>query len=117
MGNELYVGDRELGQILRIARDGQALETPEVIASDLDAPEGFLFTDEGLVVIEAVVGRVLYIDGEGNRRELANIPPGSPGGALFPPSNIFNGVAMDNDGTLFISGETSHSLYRIRAPW
>lgn len=118
VGDALYVGDRELGQILRIAQGGEALETPEVVASDLDAPEGFVFTeDNGIVVVEAAAGRVIYIDAAGERRELATIPAGSPSGGLFPPSNIFNGVAMDSEGNLFISGEKSASLYRIKAPW
>ena len=113
----LYVSDRDLGQIALIARDGEALETPEIIASGLDAPEGFLVSDAGLVVIEADAARVTHIDTAGERRTLAEFPAGSPGAPGLPPSQIFSGIATDADGNLFITGEADKVLYRIKAPW
>ncbi|MEL6860322.1 MAG: hypothetical protein AAGL11_00670 [Pseudomonadota bacterium] len=116
-GDALYVSDRELGQILLVARDGAALETPEIVADGLEAPEGFLVTENGLVVVEAEASRVVAIDPDGNRRVIAEFPAGSPGNPGLPPSQIFNGVAMDADGNLFVSGEADRVLYRIKAPW
>lgn len=113
----LYVSDRTLGQILIVARDGTALGTPEVIASDLSGPEGFLVTENAIVVVEAEAGRVIKIDANGDRQELAAIPPGAPGAAGMPPSQVFNGIAMDEDGNLFVTGEAARVLYRINAPW
>lgn len=113
----LYVSDRALGQILLVAQDGVALEQPEIIATDLESPEGFLVTEQGLVVVEADAGRVTHIDADGNRRTLAMIAPGSPSLPGLPPSQIYNGIAIDDDGTLFLTGETSRVLYRIKAPW
>ncbi|MEO1325021.1 MAG: hypothetical protein AAFV59_18690, partial [Pseudomonadota bacterium] len=75
----LYVSDRTLGEIQIIARDGIALETPEVVASDLDGPEGFLVTETAIVVVEAETGRVTKIEANGDRHELAAIPAGAPG--------------------------------------
>lgn len=113
----LYVSDRERGEILLIARDGEALSTPETIAGGLEAPEGFVVSEHGVVVVEAAAARVVHIDAEGTRNVLATIPSGSPGALGLPPSQIFNGIAMDADGNLFITGETSRVLYRLKAPW
>jgi len=116
-GDALYVGDRELGQIQRIASDGEALSSAEVVADGLEAPEGFLVTETGIVVVEAAAARVVHLDNAGNRRVLAEIPAGSIGAPGLPPSQIFTGVAMDADGNLFITGEADRVLYRIKAPW
>ncbi|MEL7545833.1 MAG: hypothetical protein AAGJ84_04220 [Pseudomonadota bacterium] len=113
----LYVGDRERGEILKIAQDDVALAEPEIMASGLAAPEGFLFTETGLVVIEADAARAIHIDANGDRRVLAEFPAGSPAAPGLPPSQVFNGVAMDGDGNLFITGEADRVLYRIAAPW
>lgn len=116
-GDALYVSDRELGQIQRIASGGEALNSVEIVADGLEAPEGFLVTDTGIVVIEAAAARVTHIDGDGNRRVLVEFPAGSIGAPGLPPSQIFTGVAMDADGNLFITGESDRVLYRIKAPW
>ena len=113
----LYASDRELGQIMIIARGGVALDEAEVVADKLEAPEGFLVTDNGIVVVEAEAGRILHIGKDQTRRVLAEIPAGSAGAPGLPPSQIFNGIAIDEDGNLFISGEASRVLYRIAAPW
>jgi len=117
VGDALYVGDWELGQILLIAQNGEALDEPEIIIGDLEAPEGFLILDDGIVVVEAAAARVTFIDTEGNRRTLAEIPGGSPGAPGLPPSQLFTGIAMDKDGNLLITGETERVLYRLKAPW
>ena len=116
-GEDLLVGDFELGEIRRIARNGVPLSEPETLVSGLRAPEGFVLAKDGFVVVEASIGRILYVDKSGVRRELATIPAGAPAFPGLPPSQIFNGIAMDADGNLFITGETERVLYRIRAPW
>ena len=116
-GEDLYVSDRSAGQILKIASAGEALETPEVVVSDLANPEGFLVTGDGYVIVEAEASRVVHVKHDGERREIASFPAGTPGLPGLPPSQIFNGIAMDYDGSLFITGEHDRVLYRIRAPW
>ncbi|MEM9178207.1 MAG: hypothetical protein AAGA89_00785 [Pseudomonadota bacterium] len=116
-GDALYVSDRNLGEIRLIARNDEALETPETVADGLDAPEGFVVAETGIVVVEAEAARIVHLDADGNRRVLAEMPAGSPGAPGLPPSQIFNGIAMDEDGNLFITGEASRVLYRIKAPW
>ena len=116
-GDALYVSDRDRGEIRLIARNGEALEAPETIADGLDAPEGFVVAETGIVVVEAAAARIVHLDADGKRRVLAEMPAGSPGAPGLPPSQIFNGIAMDEDGNLFITGEASRVLYRIKAPW
>ena len=110
----LYVSDRSLGQILLIARDGAALETPEIVAEGLETPEGFIITEEGLIVVESEAGRITSINSAGDKTTLAEIAPGSPGAPGMPPSQIFNGIAMDSDGDLYGTNEVTRELYRIK---
>lgn len=116
-GEDLYVSDRSAGQILKIASAGEALEAPEVVVSDLANPEGFVVTEDGFVVVEAEASRLLHVTRDGERREIASFPAGTPGLPGLPPSQIFNGVAMDADGNLFVAGEHDRVLYRVKAPW
>ncbi|MEO1554645.1 MAG: SBBP repeat-containing protein, partial [Pseudomonadota bacterium] len=71
----------------------------------------------GIVVVEAAAARIVHVETSGARRVLAEIPGGSPGAPGLPPSQIFNGIAIDADGNLFVTGESSRVLYRIKAPW
>ncbi|MEL6858868.1 MAG: hypothetical protein AAFO74_10810 [Pseudomonadota bacterium] len=110
----LYVSDRALGQILLIARDGAALDTPEIIVDGLETPEGFAIVDGTVIVVEAEAGRVTLIDAAGDKTTLAEIPAGSPGTPGMPPSQIFNGMALDDAGDVFVTAETDRTLYRIK---
>jgi len=111
---DLYVSDRARGQILMIASDGKPMDEPYVVADDLDTPEGFVLTPEGFVVIEADPGRVTRINSAGDRQVLARMPPGRQATSeAEPPSMVFNGIAATEDGTLFVTGEMDHVLYRI----
>ncbi|MEO1660210.1 MAG: hypothetical protein AAFR51_04420 [Pseudomonadota bacterium] len=110
----LYVSDRALGQILLIAREGAALDTPEIVADGLETPEGFAIVDGTVIVVEAEAGRVTLIDAAGDKTTLAEIPAGSPGTPGMPPSQIFNGMALDDVGDVFVTAETDRTLYHIK---
>ena len=71
-GEDLYVSDRELGQILLIARGGEALSEPELVVGGLEKPEGFLIHDGGFVIVEAEASREVNVDRDRERRELAS---------------------------------------------
>ncbi len=113
--NALYVSDRALGQVLLIARNGAALEAPEVVAEGLEAPEGFVVTTDAIIVVESETGRITSINSDGEKTTLANIPAGSPSAPGLPPSQIFNGIALDDTGDLYVTAETDRTLYRIKS--
>ncbi|MCR9279807.1 MAG: hypothetical protein NXH85_17750 [Pseudomonadaceae bacterium] len=119
----LYVSDRELGQVLEIARAGERLALPEVIASGLDRPEGIAVRDGVLVVMEAGTGRLLRRDlssqAEGDSpeswEELGRLPVGAERGSVEqPPSFIFNAVAVADDGAVYVSDEVNRALWVYR---
>lgn len=110
---KLYVSDRTLGQILRLERNSE----PTVVVSGLNEPEGFVVVDDGFVVLEAEAGDLIHIDANGVKHQLGQVGPDSPGTRSSPPSQMFNGVAIDLEGNLFVSGETKRELYRLAAPW
>jgi len=112
-GDDLLVSDRALGQILKIATKGRALAAPEVLVSGLNSPEGFLVQNMAFVVVEADASRVIEVAANGSRRTLAEYPPGSVAADSTPPSQLFNGIAVDGDGQLFVTDETSRLLYKI----
>ncbi|MCB1692832.1 MAG: hypothetical protein KDI19_08705 [Pseudomonadales bacterium] len=110
---DLYLSDRQRGQILMIASDGKPLPEPYVVADNLTTPEGFVVTPNGFVVVEADTGHVVEVDSAGNRTLLAEIPPGTQAASpAQPPSQVFQGIASAG-GALYVTGETNHSLYRI----
>ena len=113
----LYVSDRERGQILMIAQSGKRLSEPRVVARDLQSPEGFVMSKKGFVVLEAEIGKLVLVNAEGSRQVLATLPPGSKGAPGQPPSQVFNGVTIDDAGHLYVTAETSRVLYRLDASW
>lgn len=117
-GGDLMVSDRALGQILKVGHEGQALTEPEVMVDGLVTPEGFVQFEGHIAVVEADAGRVSVISADGKRRTVAEIPPGSQAAsAAQPPSQVFNGIAVDGDGRLYLPGEPNRVLYRIEDAW
>ncbi len=114
VSGELFVSDRVLGQILKIEDGGSEIAEPSVLFSGLEAPEGFLLIDNSAVVVEASASRVVRVDSNGQRQVLAEFAGGSTPAVAQPPSQVFNGIAVDLDGNLFVSGETERVLYRIK---
>ena len=115
---DLLVSDRGLGQILKIARGGQALAQPEILVDGLVTPEGFVQYQGHVAVVEADAGRVTVIKSDGERVTVAEIPPGSQAAsAAQPPSQVFNGIAVDDRGRLYLPGEPNRLLYRIDGAW
>ncbi|MBQ74585.1 MAG: hypothetical protein CMQ20_06110 [Gammaproteobacteria bacterium] len=116
-GGSLYVTDRELGRIYRIGSNHELLAQPEVVVEGLDAPEGVAASDDGFIVMEAAKGNIVAISEQGERQLLANIPAGSEAATNDqPPSMFFNGVGLDADGTIYVTGEASRMLYKISRP-
>ena len=118
INDQLYVSDRKLGKILRIAVDGEPLSEPETLVENLISPEGFDLYDEKFVVVEADSGEVKIIGTMGEQKTIAKIPAGTQAASdLQPPSQVFNGVTVDGDGNVYVPGETNRALYKISNPF
>ena len=113
-GDDLFVGDRATGQILQIAAQGEALTEARVVVADLTTPEGFVKFEEKFAVVEADLGQVVVVDGQGVKQVVAKVPEGSQAASpAQPPSQVFNGITVDAKGALFVAGESNRVLYRI----
>ncbi len=113
-GDDLYLTEREGGSIYKIGANNSILQTPELITKGLDAPEGIVITNSGFAVVEAALGNIVNINAMGEKQILASIPAGSAASTtLQPPSMIFNGIAIDENGAIYITGETSRKLYKF----
>ena len=114
VGRDLYVADRTKGQLLKIVADGSVMSPPQAVAAGLEAPEGVAVVPDGFAVVEADRGRVVLVSRDGKVVPLADTEPGSPAGSSAqPPSFVFNGIAAGDDGTLYVTGERTRTLYRI----
>ena len=113
-GDDLFVSDRASGQILQIAAGGKVLTEARVVAADLTTPEGFVKFQEKFAVFEADTGQVVVVDNQGAKQVVAKVPEGSQAASpAQPPSQVFNGITVDSEGTLFVAGESNRVLYRI----
>jgi sugar lactone lactonase YvrE len=111
---DLFVTDRERGELLRIASAGSPLNPAKVVASGLSSPEGVAATADGFIVVEGDTGRLVEISMAGHIETLTTLAPGSPApSSAQPPSMVFNGVAVASNGVVFATGETNRVLYRI----
>jgi sugar lactone lactonase YvrE len=113
-GDDLYLTDREGGSIYKIGAGNAILEKPELITKGLESPEGLVITNSGFAVVEADSGHIVNINALGEKKLLATIPAGSAASTeTQPPSMIFNGVTIDENGIIYVTGETSRMLYKI----
>jgi sugar lactone lactonase YvrE len=114
-GRDLYVADRARGELLRIVSSGRVMSPPQVVARGLEAPEGIARVADGFAVVEAERGRVVLVSEDGRINWLADTEPGTAAASSAqPPSFVFNGIAAAADGTLYVTGERSRVVYRIK---
>ena len=111
-GERLWVSDRELGQVLRIAEGGRAIP-PIVEAEGLEAPEGLAFWGDRLLVREGESGRVFEIGRGRTPRLVARLGTGSPAAApATPPSMALNDLVIVDD-VLYATNEEAREVIRI----
>ncbi len=110
----LYVSDRTLGQIILVAVDGLPLAKKEVVIDDLTTPEGFVKKGDTFFIVEADLGVVTSVNLKGERKVIAKISKGSQAASpMQPPSQVFNGITIDDKGALYVPGESDRALYKI----
>jgi sugar lactone lactonase YvrE len=113
----LWVADHVDGTILQLVAGGEVLSDPRPVAADLQGPEGLAASDEGvLYVVEAGAGRLSRVDvATGEVSTVADgLALGAPGVPGMPPTWIFNGVAIAESGTIYVTGDVENVVYRIQ---
>jgi sugar lactone lactonase YvrE len=108
-GSTLYVADAAAGTITRVTRRDQ-----RVVARDLAGPEGLAWSKRGhLLVVEAGAGRVSEVDPRsGERRVVADgLALGLPSVPGLPPTFLFNGIATDASGRMYVTGDVDNVVY------
>ena len=113
--DDLWVTDWVLGAVFQLVQDGNPVMI--TVAEGLVQPEGLAVLPDGnLMVVEAGASRVSKID-----TETSAVTPFVEGLQLggmhlpgFPPSYIFNGIAVsERTGAIYVSGDQASVLYRI----
>jgi len=114
---DVWVSDTATGTVWQIIAGGKTLPKPKAVATGLAGPEGVTITPDGkLLVVEASAGRLSAIDlangavstvAEGLQTDL-------PATGTSPSFFLFGSVAVDADGTIFVSGDKANVIYRIQ---
>lgn len=115
--DDLWVADWATGIVWQIVADGVVLTQPRLTAAGLVGPEGMAVDRDGtLLVVEAGKGRLARIDpatgavttvAEGLDLEVQL-------SAAFPPTGALSSVAVDQTGTIFVSGDMADVIYRLQ---
>ena len=117
---DLWVADMATGTIWQIIANGVTLPEPKLIAQQLAVPEGLAVTDDGkfLVVVEVAARRLSLIDlSTGLVKPLAeDLAIGVTATRFFHPTWIFNGVAIDEEGQVYVTSDKSNVIYRFVLP-
>jgi sugar lactone lactonase YvrE len=87
------------------------------VADGLLLPEGLAQTPWGtFIVAESAAQRLVEIDpSSGTRRTVADkLPIGLAAGPGLPPPYVPTGVAVGQDGNIYMSADLNNAVYRIR---
>jgi len=99
---QLYISSRADGTVMRYTD----YEQLEVVAEDLGVPCGIVFDAQGSLYVGDRTGKIFRIDPAGRRVEFA----------VLPPSISAFHLALDGEGTLYVTGPTlamRDPVYRI----
>lgn len=110
---QLYLTEAA-GNLVRI---DLATGAKTVLASGLAMPEGLAQTPWGsFIVAETLAARLIEIDPvKGERRTVAeNLPIGLEGGPGMPPPYNVTGVAVGDDGVIYMSADRNNAVYKIQ---
>jgi sugar lactone lactonase YvrE len=114
--DDLWVADWATGMVWQIVADGQVLDVPALVATGLAQPEGLVAEcDTSLLVVESGAGRLSRIDlNSGDVTTLASdLALGATAPPEWPPTWLFNGVAIGERGDIYVTGDIGNVIYRI----
>ncbi|MBN1959423.1 MAG: hypothetical protein JW841_00630, partial [Deltaproteobacteria bacterium] len=107
----LWVADWVQGAIYRLAEASQTLTNPVLVTSGLLMPEGLAAMPDGsLVTVETGTQRLVLIDTtQGSFSVIVEeLAVGSPAPPNFVPTWIMTGIAVDDEGVIYVGEEISH---------
>ena len=112
----LYLTEHTRGRFLLLARNGEWLDSPQLITDRLNGPEGVYVTQGKAYVIQAGNQSLAEIDiGTGKIIErVSGLALGRSAIGDLPPTMIFSGITGDAEGNLYFGGETGNVLYRLK---
>jgi len=112
-GDKLWVSDWASGLVW------QVLPTMFPVATGLSGPEGLAVDQDGsLLVVESGAGRLSRIDvSTGAVTTMTDgLDLGAAASPSMPPTWVFNGVAVGPSGAIYVTGDKTDVLYRLRWP-
>ncbi|RAL25474.1 hypothetical protein DL240_04480 [Lujinxingia litoralis] len=115
-GDSLWVADWASGSVYLIADEGEPVSPPQVVAQGLSFPEGMAVdTDGDLLVVETGRNQVTRIDVESGETSVlaSGLDIGMAGPAGMPPTYVFNGIAVDDCGVVYVSVDSDNSVVKI----
>ena len=102
------------GKLTRVSLSDGAKTT---VADGLALPEGLAQTPWGtFIVAESAAKRLVEINPvDGSRRTVAEqLPIGLAGGPGMPPPYVVIGVAVGENGVIYMSADLNNAIYAIR---
>ncbi|MBI5548700.1 MAG: hypothetical protein HY901_32870, partial [Deltaproteobacteria bacterium] len=115
-GSDLFVAEWASGNVYQLVQGGATLSPARVVASGLSHPEGLALTPEGaLLVVETGTRTLSRIDLATQQKTVVaddlDVALAAPAG--YPPTWVFNGVAVDACGVIYVTGDAGSSVTRI----
>lgn len=115
-GELLWVADWGTGTVWEISFVGNTPNAPVAVATGLMNPEGLALDQDGsLVVVETGASRISRIDlSKGEVTTIAEgLKLGLPALTGFPPTWSFDGVAIGQSGTIYVTGFGKNVIYAV----